>query len=395
MCKKLTKMAMESETMREELAKYRLLYGEVDEKKAKAGTVKSAHTREAETKVHLRLVEEEATLLSRRIVELEVENRGLRSEMSELREKGGAGLEEDELMKVAGEGLALPTSTGEQEEMLRGGHLDDGEKKNENMQVDQTNSEEEGVENSFMSHIHREGPIGGEQELSDESRGEGKAQCALGVKDLEGLLAVHDQALLVRSTIQFLTAPAKNGLSSACTHTTPPGSPHLNKTEVDPICEKHQWLLDPMLSPLTNGLEVLQAQLRALVEKFEMLLDSTPEGPAADLEQATLADEKDTRNQAKQEHPGGEEHFTHPGVPHSNGCDQDCLVLLTLQLRWFLQQWRQGEKPGGDGKNMFEVNCNVKYFCLLIRSLCMTTQHNIVIENIFYFRCTVQMIFVF
>lgn len=89
MCKKLTKMALESEAMREELAKYRLLYGDVDENQAAAGTTNSAHTREAEVKVHLRLVEEEATLLSRRIVELEVENRGLRAEMSELRERGG------------------------------------------------------------------------------------------------------------------------------------------------------------------------------------------------------------------------------------------------------------------------------------------------------------------
>lgn len=326
--------------MREELAKYRLLYGEVDENKAAAGTANSAHTREAEAKVHLRLVEEEATLLSRRIVELEVENRGLRAEMSELREKGGAGLEEDEMVKA----LPLPTSAVEQGEMVRGGHLDDDEKTNENMEVEQTNLEEERVENS-MSYIHREGPIGGEQELSDESKDEGKAQLALGVKDLEGLLAVHDQALLVRSTIQFLTAPA------------PPGSPYLGKTEVDPTCEKHQWLLDPMLSPLTNGLEVLQAQLRALVEKFEMLLKSTPEGPAADLEKTTLVGEKDMKNQGH-EHPGVEEHFVHPRVPHSNRCDQDSLVLLTLQLRWFLQQWRQGEKPTGDGKNMFEVNLN-------------------------------------
>lgn len=353
MCKKLTKMAMESEMMREELAKYRLLYGEVDLSKAAAGTVNSSHTREAEAKVHLRLVEEEATLLSRRIVELEVENRGLRAEMSELRERGGAGLEEDELMKVA-----LP-STGEQGEIVRGGHLDDEEKTDDaathkNIQVDQINIEEES--NSSMSHMHREGPVGGEQELSDESRDEGKAQCPLGVKDLEGLLAVHDQALLVRSTIQFLTAPAKNGLSSTCTHTTPPGSPYLSKMEVDPTCEKHQWLLDPMLSPLTNGLEVLQAQLRALVEKFEKLLNSSSEGPAAEQEKTTLVEERDTKNQARQEHPGVEEHFIHPRVLHGNRCDQDSLVLLTLQLRWFLQQWRQGEKPAGDGKNMFEVN---------------------------------------
>lgn len=49
----------------------------------------SPHTREAEVRVHLKLVEEEANLLSRRIVELEVENRGLRAEMDEM--KGSQG----------------------------------------------------------------------------------------------------------------------------------------------------------------------------------------------------------------------------------------------------------------------------------------------------------------
>ena len=45
----------------------------------------SPHTREAEIRVHLKLVEEEANLLSRRIVELEVENRGLRAEMDDMK----------------------------------------------------------------------------------------------------------------------------------------------------------------------------------------------------------------------------------------------------------------------------------------------------------------------
>lgn len=45
----------------------------------------SPHTREAEVRVHLKLVEEEANLLSRRIVELEVENRGLRAEMDDMK----------------------------------------------------------------------------------------------------------------------------------------------------------------------------------------------------------------------------------------------------------------------------------------------------------------------
>ncbi|KAG9332521.1 hypothetical protein JZ751_014619 [Albula glossodonta] len=85
MCKKLTKMAKDNESMREELAKYRSLYGEVDASLSVEEVADSPHTREAEVKVHLKLVEEEANLLSRRIVELEVENRGLRAEMDEMK----------------------------------------------------------------------------------------------------------------------------------------------------------------------------------------------------------------------------------------------------------------------------------------------------------------------
>uniref|UniRef100_A0A672MU08 SOGA coiled-coil domain-containing protein n=1 Tax=Sinocyclocheilus grahami TaxID=75366 RepID=A0A672MU08_SINGR len=413
MCKKLTKIALESEAMREELAKYRLLYGEVDETQAAAGATNSAHTREAEVKVHLRLVEEEATLLSRRIVELEVENRGLRAEMSELRERGGGSLEEEETMKGAihlrlveeeatllsrrivelevenrglraemselrergggsleeeetmkgaSEGLAVPLQTGEQGEMLRGGCLDgkengDATTTHNNMQENQMHVEEV---HASISHMHREGPIGGEQELSAETKAEdGQAQCmsdcTFGVKDLESLLAIHDQALLVRSTIQLLITPAKNGLSPTCTHNTPAGAPYLGKSAVDPQCKTHQWLLDPMLSPLTNGLEVLQAQLHALVKKLEVLSNSNSERPGPVTEKNMLRfDEdliemkEDSKNQASRKLPCEENVGNH--------CNQDSLVLLNLQLQWFIQQWRQGERPTADGKSLFEVN---------------------------------------
>ncbi|KAK6307854.1 hypothetical protein J4Q44_G00211250 [Coregonus suidteri] len=85
MCKKLTKMAKDSEAMREELAKYRSMYGDVDASLTVEEVNDSPHTREAEVRVHLKLVEEEANLLSRRIVELEVENRGLRAEMDDMK----------------------------------------------------------------------------------------------------------------------------------------------------------------------------------------------------------------------------------------------------------------------------------------------------------------------
>ncbi|XP_029013005.1 protein SOGA1 isoform X2 [Betta splendens] len=85
MCKKLTKLVKDSEAMKEELAKYRSLYGDVDASLTVDEVADSPHTREAEIRVHLKLVEEEANLLSRRIVELEVENRGLRCEMDEMK----------------------------------------------------------------------------------------------------------------------------------------------------------------------------------------------------------------------------------------------------------------------------------------------------------------------
>ncbi|XP_052450162.1 protein SOGA1 [Carassius gibelio] len=95
MCKKLTKMVKDNEAMREELAKYRSVYGDVDASLTVEEVAESPHTREAEVKVHLKLVEEEANLLSRRIVELEVENRGLRAEMDDMKiqdSPGGAGV---------------------------------------------------------------------------------------------------------------------------------------------------------------------------------------------------------------------------------------------------------------------------------------------------------------
>uniref|UniRef100_A0A2K6FA02 Microtubule crosslinking factor 2 n=1 Tax=Propithecus coquereli TaxID=379532 RepID=A0A2K6FA02_PROCO len=88
MCKKLTKLAKENDSMKEELLKYRSLYGDLDGALSAEELADAPHSREAELKVHLKLVEEEANLLSRRIVELEVENRGLRAEMDDMKDHG-------------------------------------------------------------------------------------------------------------------------------------------------------------------------------------------------------------------------------------------------------------------------------------------------------------------
>nr|XP_012610527.1 protein SOGA1 isoform X2 [Microcebus murinus] len=90
MCKKLTKLAKENDSMKEELLKYRSLYGDLDSALSAEELADAPHSREAELKVHLKLVEEEANLLSRRIVELEVENRGLRAEMDDMKDHGGS-----------------------------------------------------------------------------------------------------------------------------------------------------------------------------------------------------------------------------------------------------------------------------------------------------------------
>ncbi|XP_004867873.1 protein SOGA1 isoform X2 [Heterocephalus glaber] len=86
MCKKLTKLAKENDSMKEELLRYRSLYGDLDAALSAEELADAPHSRETELKVHLKLVEEEANLLSRRIVELEVENRGLRAEMDDIKD---------------------------------------------------------------------------------------------------------------------------------------------------------------------------------------------------------------------------------------------------------------------------------------------------------------------
>ncbi|KAM9121051.1 microtubule cross-linking factor 2 isoform 3-T3 [Pangshura tecta] len=88
MCKKLTKLAKENDSMKEELVKYCSLYGDLESSLSIEELVDSPHSREAELKAHLKLVEEEANILSRRIVELEVENRGLRAEMDDMKGQG-------------------------------------------------------------------------------------------------------------------------------------------------------------------------------------------------------------------------------------------------------------------------------------------------------------------
>ncbi|KFO32583.1 hypothetical protein H920_05994 [Fukomys damarensis] len=85
MRKKMAKIDKEKDRFEHELQKYRSFYGDLDGPLPKGEAGGPPSTREAELKLRLRLVEEEANILGRKIVELEVENRGLKAELDDLR----------------------------------------------------------------------------------------------------------------------------------------------------------------------------------------------------------------------------------------------------------------------------------------------------------------------
>ncbi|XP_043920056.1 protein SOGA3 isoform X1 [Protopterus annectens] len=85
MRKKMAKIDKEKDRLEHELQKYRSFYGDLDSPLPKGEAGGPPSTREAELKLRLRLVEEEANILGRKIVELEVENRGLKAELDDLR----------------------------------------------------------------------------------------------------------------------------------------------------------------------------------------------------------------------------------------------------------------------------------------------------------------------
>ncbi len=87
MRKKMAKLGREKDELEQDLQKYKSVYGDVDSPLCLAEvTGGGPHTsREAELRLRLRLVEEEANILGRKIVELEVDNRGLKAENEDLR----------------------------------------------------------------------------------------------------------------------------------------------------------------------------------------------------------------------------------------------------------------------------------------------------------------------
>uniref|UniRef100_A0A8C3WI94 Microtubule crosslinking factor 1 n=1 Tax=Catagonus wagneri TaxID=51154 RepID=A0A8C3WI94_9CETA len=85
MLRKMARLGREKDGLEQELQRYKALYGEVDSPLPTGEAGGPPSTREAELKLRLKLVEEEANILGRKIVELEVENRGLKAEMEDLR----------------------------------------------------------------------------------------------------------------------------------------------------------------------------------------------------------------------------------------------------------------------------------------------------------------------
>lgn len=381
MCKKLTKLVLESEAAREELAKYRLAYGDIDATQSPEGRQTYTHAREAEVKVHLKLVEEEATLLSRRIVELEVENRGLRAEMGDLREKmgrwGGEAEEEGENRDVPNENLPASTPLKDTEGSMKRGCM-------VNVQVHNKDKGKGDAETSLVGnqtqtnnacHLTREGTVGDERAspASPESDNNSK-NMALGlkgmtIKDYESLQALRDQSCILSSAIQLLMMPPKNG------HCSSPSEVELNG--------KAQKIFLP--GPLNEALELLQAMLLTFIERLETFMGVEDSGkpsdhrggpirdsdnslcPAEDcavhvvdavkgqdcVEDLRTSEVKERENQTRQATSFQLDHICSSADPK---------MRLSLQILKILHQWCQVKGPGLEKK---QVNIQGNFVCFL------------------------------
>ncbi|XP_042319035.1 LOW QUALITY PROTEIN: microtubule cross-linking factor 1 [Sceloporus undulatus] len=85
MRKKMAKLGKEKDELEQELQNYKSIYGDVESPLPIGEAGGPPSTREAELKLRLKLVEEEANILGRKLVELEVENRGIKAEMEDMK----------------------------------------------------------------------------------------------------------------------------------------------------------------------------------------------------------------------------------------------------------------------------------------------------------------------
>lgn len=375
MCKKLTKLVLESEAAREELAKYRSAYGDIDANQLPEGRHTYTHAREAEVKVHLKLVEEEATLLSRRIVELEVENRGLRAEMGDLREKMGrwGGEAEEE-----GENRDVPNEKDTEGSTKRGCMV--------NVQVHDKDKGKVDAETSLLGnqtqtdvtnnacHLTREGPVGDERassaspESGNNSKNMVQGLKGMTIKDYESLQALRDQSCILSSAIQLLMMPPKNGYCSS------PSEVELNG--------KMQKIFLP--GPLNEALELLQAMLLTFIERLETFLGgedpSKPSdhrvGPVKDSHNSLCPAEdcsvhdvdavkgqdcvEDLRTSEVKERENQTRQTTSVQLDHIRS-STDPKMRLSLQILKILHQWCQVKGPGLEKK---QVNTQGNFVCL-------------------------------
>uniref|UniRef100_A0A8C6WJR1 SOGA coiled-coil domain-containing protein n=1 Tax=Neogobius melanostomus TaxID=47308 RepID=A0A8C6WJR1_9GOBI len=332
MCKKLTKLVSESEGMQDELTKYRSAYGDVRHAPLPDGHHSSARAREAEVKSHLKLVEEEATLLSRRIVELEMENRGLRAEMSDLREKTGNGGEEDEDIDEATTEQDRETQRPREQE------------KDENVQLQSATESLTSEGQISTCDITREGPVGGEWDPSDSLEGsDNKNQDGsfkpLSRKHCETLLVLRDHSCILSSAIQLVMMPPKNG------HCSSPSCTYASSTEQD-LKKTHCFLP----GPLNEALELFQTMLLAFIRRVEALLigeeghvwqptaftfpvgESAGDMQTSPSKQECVEDTEEVKERAWQSKQAEPVHRC-----------RDPKMQQCLQILWLLHQWCQEE----------------------------------------------------
>ncbi|XP_032375930.1 uncharacterized protein LOC116692053 [Etheostoma spectabile] len=357
MCKKLTKLVSESEGMREELAKYHSAYGDIQSPESKQN---SAHAREAGVRVHLKLVEEEATLLSRRIVELEVENRGLRAEMTDLKEKTGRvgeeeEEEEEENRDVLEENLSAGTPVKDREGSLKIARATYKEGQDEAAMEGKSDVETSSQTDGAISACHgsREGPVGGEWDPldsheSDNNTKQDRGLLGMTVKDFETLLALRDHSCILSSAIQLLMTPPTTGHSSTSFAFT-------SLTEVDLDGKAHQ-IVSP--GPLNEALELLQAMLLALIGRVETFLTGEEQGQLC-----LSGDKKDLnlkelpRKQSVEDLHTSEVKEREEQVRHATSFQSDLIrscrdpkMRMSLQILWILHQWCHFKGRGVEAK---------------------------------------------
>ncbi|XP_036386718.1 protein SOGA1-like [Megalops cyprinoides] len=401
MCRKLAKMAKESEGMAQELARFRSLYGEVDSALTGEEVANSRHTREAEVRVHLKLVEEEANLLSRRIVELEVENRGLRAEMEESKgpelpggvgpnSLGGAG--GGDAGEGAGELRKQLQFVEEEAELLRRSLLE-LEEQNKALvreldccRVEQEAEADSSIfsedSSSMVSEASQEEPTDGKArklqrhnrallsdlqlchleatvEPEDSAKGmlgHGRYQrpiggenhpleeaidgCDSGDNDSHSYPDCGPQYLWLEDYKALLSIRAQACLISTTIQLlTASSSSSSTPAEQEGVDNSQALLPDlPSADALVSGLENLQMQLLSFVERVEAL-----EGPEETYLQQTLCSPDSQSLELRSE-------------------ESQSLQLLCLQLRSFLKHWHLGKRMVQEGREMNSV----KDLCLLM-----------------------------